>query len=88
MGGRLYFTNTRLIFQPHRLDAATGGHLWSAPLTLIDHVTEEAPDGKLFSGGLRTRLRLDLSDGVSELFVVNGVDDAVRQIQVLVGSMS
>jgi len=78
-------TGNRLIFQPNRFDAATKGQPWSAPLAAVEGVSTEAPDGKLFSGGLRTRLRLDLTGGDSERFVVNGADAAVQVIQERIG---
>lgn len=85
VGGRLYLTDTRLIFQPNRFDAVTNGRPWSAPLAGIERVSTEAPDGSPFSGGLRTRLRLDLSDGDTEFFVINGIDTAVQKIQDGIG---
>lgn len=85
VGGRLYLTDTRLIFQPNRIDAATKGQPWSASLAAIEGVSTEAPDGNLFSGGLRTRLQLSMSGGDSELFVVNGADAAVQVIQEHIG---
>ena len=88
VGGRLYLTETRLIFQPNRFDAATKGQPWSATLADIEGVSTEAPDGRLsglFSGGVRTRLRLDVSGGGSERFVINGVDTAVQKIRETVG---
>jgi hypothetical protein len=85
VGGRLYLTDTRLIFQPNRFDAVTKGHPWSVPLAGIESVSTEAPDGSPFSGGLRTRLRLDLSDGDSAFFVINGIETAVQKIQEGIG---
>ena len=35
VGGRLYLTDTRLVFEPNRVDAATGGSRWSVPLGSI-----------------------------------------------------
>lgn len=86
VGGRLFLTDRRLMFQPNRIDAVLRGRAWSTPLTLIERVGYEDPDGSLFSGGLfsgglRTRLRIDLVGGGTELFVVNGVDSAVQIIQ-------
>ena len=81
VGGRLFLTERRLIFEPNRLDAATKGRSWSAPLKSIAGVGKDAPTGSLISGGVRTRLRLDLDDGHSEYFVVNGVHHVVEIIE-------
>jgi hypothetical protein len=86
VGGRLYMTDSRLFFQPSRIDAATKGQFWSAPLAAIEGVSTDAPDGNYFSGGLRTRLQINVSNGATELFVVNHVGDAVQAIQQGIGS--
>ena len=80
VGGCLYLTERRLIFEPNRFDAVTKGRSWSAWLKSIESVGTEAPNGYGFSGGLRTRLRLDLDDGHSECFVVNGVQDVITEL--------
>ena len=85
VGGRLYLTQERLVFEPNRLDALTGGAGWQTPLGRIAGVGSQAPDGNAFSGGMRTRLRLDLADGSVELFVVNHLDDVVRTIRQATG---
>ena len=85
VGGRLFLTTSRLLFEPNRLDAVTGGENWSAPLASIRSVGIEPRDGNRLSGGLRARLRLDLADGDTELFVVNHVDDVVNVIKKAVG---
>jgi hypothetical protein len=79
VGGRLFLTDERILFEPHRLDARTGGKPWGAALTAIVRVGTESADGNPFSGGLRTRLRLDLSDGNAEFFVVNHMD-SLREV--------
>jgi hypothetical protein len=85
VGGRLYLTQERLVFEPNRVDAITGGSSWQAALGHIAGVSSQAPDGNAFSGGLRTRLRLDLADGSVELFVVNHLEDVVRTIRQATG---
>ena len=81
VGGFLFLTASRLLFEPNRVDAVTGGESWSAPLASIRSVGIEPRDGNPLSGGLRDRLRLDLADGDTELFVVNHVDDVVNVIR-------
>lgn len=76
VGGRLTLTGSRLIFVPNRLDTATGGKHWEIPLERIRALGQEAPDGGLFSGGLRTRLRIETDTGV-DLFVVGKVDEVI-----------
>ena len=80
-GGRLYLTGTRLLFEPNRLDAISGGQRWSASLDQIRGADSQSPDGRPFSGGMRTRLRLALADGTAELFVVNKLSDVIKTIQ-------
>jgi hypothetical protein len=85
IGGFLFLTGSRLLFEPNRVDAATGGKGWSAPLASILSVSIESPDGHLFSGGLRSRLRLDLDGGNTELFVVNRVHEVAAEIRKAAG---
>jgi len=85
VGGRLFLTSTRLLFEPNRVDAATGGENWSAPLTDIKSVGKQSRDGNPLSGGLRDRLRLTLADGSAELFVVNRLDKVIGVVQDAVG---
>ncbi|MEV6358920.1 hypothetical protein [Nocardia asteroides] len=79
VGGRLYLTDTRLLFVPNHLDALTGGKRWEVSLTHLRAVGKQDPDGGLFSGGLRTRLRLD-TDAGTELFVVGEIDEVIATL--------
>jgi hypothetical protein len=81
VGGRLYLTDRRLMLEPNRIDAAPKGRAWSAALFSIVEVRADTPNGNLFSGGVRTRLRLDLDDGHSGYFEVNGVQDVLEVIE-------
>lgn len=85
VGGRLYLTKSRLVFQPTRLDSAIGGKAWAAELSEITDVQEFPPNtpltsSSLFSGALRKRLQLNLTSGEIELFVVNRLPEVVRVI--------
>ncbi len=73
VGGRLYLTSRRICFSAHRLDRLFGGQDWESARDQITWVGLEPSslDSGPFSGGLRTRLRLDVADGDVELFVVN-----------------
>lgn len=81
VGGRLFMTRGRLLFEPSRFDAAFRGQAWECWLTNISGVSNEAAGGDLLSGGLRKRLRLDLADGSAELFVVNHVHEAMEIVR-------
>jgi hypothetical protein len=81
VGGRLYLTTTRLLFEPSRLDALTGGRRWTAPLDSIRSVSVKSWREVVFNRSKRDLLRLDLADGSLELFWILGLDDAVRVIQ-------
>ncbi len=82
VGGKLFLTNARLLFNPHHLDHALAGRRWSVSLEDIETVdTEPRLTGgfldTLFGGGLRNRLRIDLVDESADLFVVNDLGTAV-----------
>ena len=81
VGGRLFLTEGRLLFQPNRLDALLGGKYWECDLSGIASLGKLSPDGKPFSGGIRTRLRIALQDGSVEKFVVNSVDKVINLLR-------
>jgi hypothetical protein len=85
VGGRLFMTNQRLIFQPNRLDAATKGLQWSVRLRDVQSVGKEDRDMNPFSGGLRNRLRVHDAHG-SELFVVRHLDEVIELLETAVAA--
>ena len=71
-GGRLYLTDRRLVFEPHAVDRALDGKVWSVPLRIVTGVDRSERDlSHFFGGGLRRRLRVRLDDGSEWFFVVN-----------------
>ena len=80
-GGHLALTSHALLFQPNRVDAATGAGPWRLPLAAVRSVgVQPVTWSDFFSGGLRRRLRLDLVDGSVALLVINRLDRRVREI--------
>lgn len=85
IGGGLHVTTQRLMFTPRGLDAALGAKRWICALSQISRVgvaPRQSSLLELFSGGRRQRLRVDLRDGTSELFVVANPEEraaALRQ---------
>ena len=85
-GGKLWLTNKRLVFAPHALDRGLGASSVSIPLSQIKDVGKEAAGCsplKIFSGGIRSRLRIETVEGKVYLFVVNGLERVVAQIRVV-----
>lgn len=84
VGGRLFVSNKRLIFEPHRLDRWTGGEAWSSNLDDIAEVQIEGRSGSLDSKGiptaLRRRLRISEVDGRSSLFLVHDLERRRKEI--------
>lgn len=85
VGGRLCLTKFALYFQPSRFDALFHGLTWKADLRQISKVGIEPRDGNPFSGGIRERLRIDLVDGSTEVFVVNGLNEVLDRLQRMIG---
>jgi hypothetical protein len=79
VGGRLYLTDHRLVFLPHRFDAGTGGEQWNVLLSAVSLVDVAPRGSSLFDGSLRLRLRVTTMDGV-EHFVVSKVEAVVARI--------
>jgi hypothetical protein len=83
IGGKLFLTDRRLLFNPHRIDGMTGGKTWQAELAEVQSVTKEPKgSGKAgrAGGGLRDRLKLELEDGSEELFVINKLDEVIDRL--------
>jgi len=80
VGGKLYLTDRRLLFCPHWVDAVFGGRTWNNPLSQVSSVGKEPRSGGL-GGGMRDRLRIELSDGGVELFVVNDLDAVIERLR-------
>ncbi len=88
-GGRLFLTSRRLIFAPNRLDFRMGGQDWEAPLDLVNDI--EVADRALremMGGGMRRRLRVILSGGSEELFVINDAEKAAETLRQLLHNQS
>jgi hypothetical protein len=80
VGGHLYLTDRRLVFLPHRIDAATGGDQWEVSLSAVS-LADVAPRGSnFFDGSMRRRLRLTTADS-TENFVVSNVGEVASRIE-------
>ena len=81
LGGQLYLTNERLVFEPRLIDRLSGreGFLDVPLISLM--AADVAPRGaRFFDGSRRKRLRLRLIGESEELFVVNRPEDLVAEI--------
>jgi hypothetical protein len=86
IGGRLYLTTLRLTHQPNRpSEALFGRRPWSMDRASIAKLSIEPRRPTIaFLGanaGLRRRLRVECVDGSTELFVINHLDDALRELR-------
>ncbi len=83
VGGCLYLTNRRVVFEPNLVDINLGGKQCSIELDNIAHIGLEPGKFKitqLFDGSIRTRLRVDTKAGAPEFFVVNQPEEKQRVI--------
>jgi hypothetical protein len=70
IGGKLLLTSERVIFQPHRLDTATGGQPWSCGRGSVVEVNViDPPAGSILSGGRRRSLGIETRERVEMFFV-------------------
>lgn len=83
-GGHLVATRSRISFAPTGTNRLFGGDAWSADLTSVRQVGMMPRTWNLRDGGLRTRLRLTMSDGHDQLFVVWRVKRKVTMLADLV----
>lgn len=86
VGGGLHLTTHRLLFCPNVIDARLGGQRWSCAVSEISTIGVQPRRFsllELFSGGLVERLRLDLHDGRSELFVTSKPQQRADELREL-----
>jgi len=83
VGGGLHFTTQRLLFSPNVIDSKLGGQRWECALGEIETLGVEPGKFRimeLFSGGLAARLRVELTDGRKELFVISAPEQRVAEL--------
>jgi hypothetical protein len=80
-GGRLVVTDEALRFQPHLLDRMFRGLTVELPLAAISQIEVVAHDDGIFDGSVQDHLCVMLSDGSSEFFLVNRVDEFAEQLR-------
>lgn len=82
VGGRLYLTNFRIMFCPNKMEQFLAAKEWWG---WRKDVIGASPVGRqwidLLGGGGRKRMRVSFRDGPSELFVVNGPDRVVEEVE-------
>lgn len=88
-GGKLFLTDQRLLFEPGSVDSKTGGEKASIELNAVEKVSKESSGGRslrdtLFGGGLRDRLRIDVDDQTTELFVVSNLSTVKDDINTVI----
>jgi hypothetical protein len=85
VGGRLLVTEDQVIFQPNRFDSNLGGEVQRWQLSDVRAVDAEPRRLTLPFFGLaarnRKRLRITMSTGQVELFVINHVDTAIEYLR-------
>lgn len=80
VGGKLFVTNKRILFIPHRFDSLFGGKELSLNISEIDTIEKEEAGADVLGGGLRDRLKIVTSNKKNELFVVNNLDDTIKKL--------
>jgi hypothetical protein len=76
VGGQFILTETKLIFAPNRLEAATRGQTWAALLSDIAELSVR-PARITFP---RRQLRIVTSTGEAQRFLVTGVDKMIERL--------
>lgn len=77
IGGKLYVTNERVIFAPHRIDSLLGGAV--REVTLVDVEAVDMADDSIPGGD--SGLAIQLADGTVERFIVNDREGALAAIE-------
>jgi hypothetical protein len=85
VGGRLFVTQRRLIFQPSRFDALIRGERWRA--NLVDICAVGLSPRRLTipwmgrTAGNRNRLKVIQINGDVDLFVVNRLENVIERLR-------
>lgn len=88
-GGRLYITDRRVIFLPHRLDRVLGGSETVLSFEQIEHVRVESPaDRSDPESAVPERLQIDTVSAETHLFVVSDLESAYVRIANAVDPVS
>ena len=80
VGGKLFLTDQRILFCPHRVDGLLRGKPWSVDIGAVSEIgVEPKGSGKAskLGGGLRDRLRIRTADAGEDLFVVKKLEEEV-----------
>lgn len=86
VGGELCVTNYRIVFTPNRVDIRLRGRPWSSGFQDLASVGIEPRGAQPFSGAWRQRLRVVMTDGTVELFVVDDVASVVERMRAMAAS--
>lgn len=87
-GGRLYVTDRRLVFLPHRIDAVLGASRVSIPFRELNDISSETDfltNAEREDRRIPVRLRVETLDGTVHLFIVDDLDNVLVQVQEAVG---
>ena len=80
VGGRLYVTNYRLLFNPHIFDFILFGKKWNVHLKEVKSITKAAGGKNLFNGSIRERLKITQKNQIEDYFVVRDIDKLINRI--------
>lgn len=82
-GGRLYLTDSRGIFVPHRLDSLFGAKAKPIPYDTITEVGIETKADRSddASSAMPERLRIKTTDGKTHLFIVDRLERAHERMR-------
>jgi hypothetical protein len=89
-GGRLFATNKRIVFRPHLIERALSrAKTVVIPWSEVEEITV-APRAvaSAAAGALRERLEVKRRDGSSEFFVVNNVNELLRELREIQGAVA
>lgn len=81
VGGRLFLSDQRLVFQPNRFDALTRGERWAVSRGQVAEFSVSARQPSLNPAALRNRLRVSQHDGEVDVFVVNHLDEVLARLR-------
>lgn len=81
VGGRLYVTDRRLVFQPNVLYRLTTAEAWELPFEQVAAVGDvDRNIDEALAGGLRRRLSIRTATGRNELFDVNHLERVEAEV--------
>jgi len=82
VGGKLYITNYRMLFNPHLIDFILFGKKWNLLLKEVESIIKATRRKNLLNGSIGERLKIKQKNQNEDYFVVRDIDRVINKISI------